>query len=338
MLNNTATLILSTLALDASAVQTGLAEAMTGLTVLDAYIADPAAAARQVGPEWIKVAPRGRFTARDGRVFDVDPELLAARFVEDGVDLPVDVDHATVKKAMFGESAPAVGWISKLEARADGLYGKVEWLDAGVAILSARTHRYISPTLKHDEKGKAYWLHSAALVAAPAASMPAVASADLTTTEEPQMLKAIAVALGLSEDASEASCLTALSSLKTRIDPAVHQAALDQVKTLSADLEARNAADHKAKVDTLLDDALKAKKIVPAQRDQFAALCGSPEGLAQVTALFATMTATLAASGLDEKKAGGDLSTLSAEDREVIKMLGISEEEYRKANGLTAAA
>ncbi|NEK06122.1 hypothetical protein GR239_37165, partial [Rhizobium leguminosarum] len=93
-----------------------------------------------------------------------------------------------------------------------------------------------------------------------------------------------------------------------------------------------------AKVDTLLEDALKAKKIVPAQRDQYAALCATPEGLAQVTALLGTMTATLSASGLDDKQPGDKLSALSAEDREVIKMLGISEEEYRKANGLTAAA
>lgn len=333
MPKNSLTLTLSTLAPDV----TGLAEAMTGLTVLDAYLADPAAAAKQTGPEWIKIAPRGKFTTRDGRVFDVDPELLAARFEADGVDLPIDVDHATVKKAMFGEAAPAVGWVSKLEARADGLYGKVEWLAAGLEILSARTHRYISPTLKHDENGKAYWLHSAALVAAPAASMAAVASADLSTLKEPTMLKAIAAALGLSEDASEASCLSAVTSLKTRIDPAIHQEALTKVQTLSAELEARNKADHQAKVDALLEGALTAKKIVPAQRDQYAALCATPEGLVQVTALFATMTATLNASGLDEKKADGDLATLSAEDRDVMKMLGQTEEEYRKANGLAAA-
>lgn len=333
MLKNSPTLILSTL----SPVVPGIAEAMTGLTVLDAYLADPTAAAKQSGPGWIKLTPRGKFTARDGRVFDVDPELLAARFVEDAVDLPVDIDHATVKKAMFGEAAPAVGWISKLEARADGLYGKVEWLAEGLAVLAARTHRYISPTLKHDESGKAFWLHSAALVAAPAASMAAVASADLSTSEEPKMLKAIAAALGLSEDASEASCLSAVTNLKARIDPAVHQAALDQVKTLSADLDARNAAEHKAKVDALLDGALTAKKIVPAQRDQFAALCATTEGLAQVTALLGTMTATLSASGLDDKQPGDRVSTLSAEDREVMKMLGQTEEEYRKANGLAAA-
>ncbi len=53
----------------------------------------------------------------------------------DAIDLPVDLDHATVKKALFGDAAPAVGWINKLEARADGLYGRVEWLDEGLRVL-----------------------------------------------------------------------------------------------------------------------------------------------------------------------------------------------------------
>jgi phage I-like protein len=315
----------------------GVADSMTGLTVLDAFVADPAAAAANRGPEWIMVAPRGKFTARDGRQFDVDPELLAARFVQDGIDLPVDVDHATVKKAMFGDNAPAVGWISKLEARATGLFGKVEWLEEGLRVLTARTHRYISPVLKHDEQGRAFWLHSAALVAAPAASMPAVASADLTSTPEPKMLKAIAVALGLTEDAAENSCLSAISSLKSRIDPAVHQEALNKVASLSADLETRTKADHQSKVDALLEGALKEKKISPAQREQYAALCATADGLTSVTALLGVTTSALAASTLDGKTPANQLSTLSAEDRDVMRQMGLSEDDYRKANGLIAA-
>lgn len=333
MMTKQPALILSCL----SPVVPGIADAMTGLTALDAYAADPAAAAAKAGPEWIKVTPRGKFTARDGRIFDVDPELLASRFATDAVDLPVDVDHATVKKAMFGDAAPAVGWISRLEARPDGLYGKVEWLDEGLRVLSARSHRYVSPTLKTDDHGRAYWLHSVALVAAPAASMPAVASADLTTPTEKTMLKAIAAALGLTEDAAEASCLSAITSLKSRIDPAVHQEALNRIQALSADLETRTKADHQTKVDALLDDALKAKKIAPAQRDSYAALCATADGLAQVTALLGTMTAALTPSGLDNRDPGSDVATLSAEDRVTMKQLGLTEEEYRKANGLTAA-
>ena len=128
-------------------------------------------------PAIIKLAPRGRFIARDGRSFNVDPEALVARFEAHGIDVAVDIDHATVKKAMFGEAAPAVGWIGKLIARADGLYGSVSWLAEGARTLAARTHRYISPSLQVDPDGNAQWLHSVALVATPALPMAAIASA-----------------------------------------------------------------------------------------------------------------------------------------------------------------
>ncbi|MDG3580408.1 phage protease [Rhizobium sp. YJ-22] len=321
-----------------SEVQPNMAGAATGVVLLDAFSADPEAADTKRGPEWIKVAPRGAFTTRDGRYLVVDPEALVERFNADKIAVPIDIDHATVKKALFGDAAPAVAWIEELQARSDGVYGRVDWLDEGLRILSARTHRYISPSLKLDDANRAIWLHSVALVAAPAASMPAVASAHLSTTPEPKpMLKAIAAALGLSEDAADTSCLSAIATLKLRIDPAVHQQALDQVKTLSAEIEGIKAAGHKAEVNALLETALKAKKISPAQRATYEALSATPEGLAQVKTLIETLGAGLAPSGLDDKQPQGGVATLSAHDRQIIEEMGLEEEAYRKANGLTAA-
>jgi len=315
----------------------GIAAEMTGIATLDVYAADPAAKAEKDGPEWIKILPRGKFVARDGRAFDIDPELLVSRFEADAIDLPVDLDHATVKKALFGDAAPAVGWINKLEARSDGLFGRVEWLGEGLRVLAARTHRYISPSMKTDDFGKALWLHSAALVAAPAASMPAVASAQPTTSSEKPMLKSIALALGLNEDASEASCLSALGDLKKRVDPGIHEQTLRSLATTTSELETLRAETRKVKIDGLLEDALKAKKIVPAERETFAALCATEDGFEQVKKLIDLRPAMLSASGLDTKSPTDGVKTLSAEDREVMKELGLTEEEFRKANGLTAA-
>lgn len=318
--------------------EAGLADGMTGIATLDVYSAEPAARAEGKGPVWIKVAPRGRFTARDGRSFEVDPDVLVARFKQDGIDIPVDQDHSTVKKAMFGDAAPAVGWISELQARDDGLYGKVDWLDEGLRILTARTHRYISPSLKTDDNGKAEWLHSAALVAAPAASMPAIASADTTHKPETNMLKAIALALGLTEDASEASCLSALSTLQKRIDPAVHKEALDTLAAKTTELDTIRAEARKKEIDGVLGAALTAKKITPAQRDHYETLCATPEGFETVKKLIEASPAVLNASGLDNRATPeGDVKTLSAEDRVTMRQLGLSEQEYCEANGLTAA-
>lgn len=183
----------------------------TGLTVLDLFDAS----APSADMEWIKVTPRGAFVARDGRSFITPPEDLVKRFNADGVAIPIDVDHSTTRRAPKGEAAPAVGWIEKLQARPDGLYGRVTWLAEGRRILAARSHRYISPTLQSDGNGRAVWLHSAALVAAPAVSMPAVASAGATEKEYSDMdVKPLTDLLGLSAGASIEDILAAVISLK----------------------------------------------------------------------------------------------------------------------------
>lgn len=315
----------------------GPGDAVTGAIAFDVYAASPAAAEAFAGPEWIKLAPRGRFTARDGRQLEVDPELLVERFVADGVDVPIDIDHAIPKKALFGDAAPAVAWIVELAARDDGLYGRPNWLEDGLSVLKKRSHRYVSPTLKTDPNGKATWLHSAGLVAAPGISMPAVAAADPSTKQEPSMLKKIAQALGLTETADETTCLSAIATLSQRVDKAVHDQTLQTLSTTTAELNALKGEARTKKVTDLLEGALTAKKITPAQRAAYETLCATDEGLAGVESLIAATAPGLGASGLDEIKPAGQLTTLSAEDREVMSMLGITEEDYRKANGLVAA-
>lgn len=315
---------------------TDAALAMTGFAVVDAFAADPEAQATAKGPLWVKLAPRGAFTARDGRKFDVSPETLVERFNADGVAVAIDMDHATVKKAASGDPAPAIAWIEELEARADGLYGKPDWLPAGLEALAARSHRYISPALQTDANGRATWLHSAGLVAAPGISMPAVASAQPNTKETP-MTKAIAAALGLQDDAAETSCLSAIGDLRQRIEPGVHQQTLATLAATQSELEALKTSIRNDKVHTLLEGALTAKKITPAQRETYEALCATEDGFKQVSKLIETLGAGLVSSGLDNKTAPGQVVTLSAEDRDIMKALGQSEEEFRKANGLLAA-
>ena len=264
-------------------------------------------------PQWIKIAPRGRITTRRGGTYSFDPEKLSARFQSDGVSIPIDFEHATVHLASKGERADAIGWIDALEARQDGVYARVEWLDAGKAALSARTHRYVSPTFQKEPDGTATWFHSVALVTAPdLMNMPALAHAAPFTQPQPEKpmttenstnFAALAAALGLAADANEAAVLSAIADLKGgKVSKEIHEETLAQLSAASAKLNALEAQGRKAKVDGLLDEALKAKRIVPAQRDAYAALCSTDEGFEQVKALIAATPATLAASGLDEKR------------------------------------
>lgn len=251
-------------------------------------------------PEWIKILPAGKTVTRDGRSFTFDPKKLAARFQKDGIDIPIDLDHGITK----GGKPEAVGWIKELDARADGLYGRVDWLQTGRDVLEAKTRRFISPTFTHTKQGSATWLHSVALVSAPALSMPALASASPDELKEAPM-NAIAEALGLTADADEAACLTAISTLSTgKVDKAVHDETLAKLEAATGELAALKADTRKRHVDELLEGALKDKKILPAQRDHYASLCATDEGLTQVKALLDATAKGLGASGLDDKDAG----------------------------------
>jgi hypothetical protein len=132
--------------------------------------------------------------------------------------------------------------------------------------------------------------------------MPAVADASGLSTQEPPVLKKIAQALGLAETADEAACLSAIANLNTgKVDKAVHDETLARLSAATTELDGIRKATRDGKVATLIGDALKAKKIVPAQKEQYEALCATDAGLAQVEALLAATPAALHASDLDER-------------------------------------
>ena len=305
-----------------------------------------AAGADAPPPEWLKVTPRGRTTARDGRSFDFDPAVLAARFASDGIDIPVDTDHSTVLLGGQGRKPRTIGYASAIEARDDGTYAKVDWNALGRTTLAARSHRFVSPTIHTDANGRVTWLHSVALVSAPALSMPAVLHATQgnpmreiakalglpeTATEAECLaalrgrteLKPLAAALGLPETADAATLLSTMSSLRTSGNGLVTELQTT-VATLSSRLQASEKAARDRDVAELLDGALRDKKIVPAQRDSYVAMCATDDGLKGVRTLLAATPAGLAPSGLDGQAppSGGDGAvnpvTLAAEAQALV--------------------
>lgn len=303
-----------------------------------------AAGSTEAAPERIMLFPKGgRIGTRDGRSFLVDFARLVARFQADGIKVPLDINHATEILAPKGERADPVGFITALEPEGEALYGRVDWIDPAAAPALLKAYPYVSPAFPAP-KGEALWLKSAALVASPAlGAQPALAQADPSHTPESPM-KTVIAALGLADGASEAECLAALTTLKTQGDPAlfvpkaVHDEAVARLSSVSGELESLRTSQRTEKVEALLEGALKAKKILPAQRDHYAALCATDVGLAAVEQLLAGAPELLAASGLDGRAApsGEDTARLSAEDREVIRQLGITEADFRAANGLPA--
>ncbi|MCX5512271.1 hypothetical protein C3941_09385 [Kaistia algarum] len=257
-----------------------------------------------VAPEWVQLFPASpAFETRDGRHFRIDdPAQLASVFTSEATEIPVDINHATEIRAPKGEEAEPVGWIKEIAIRAGLLCGRVEWTDKGKA--AAKAYRYVSPSFNHDKSGLVTRIRSLALVAVPAlAEMPALAAAHNAEPSELPM-KSIALALGLTEAADEASCLSALTTLKTAtVAKTIHDETVATLSATKTTLETLQASVRKGKVDALIEGALKAKKILPAQKDHYVGLCSTDAGLAQVEQLIAASPAQLAASGLDDRSA-----------------------------------
>lgn len=264
-------------------------------------------------PEWITLFPKtGRVQTRDGRTFEVSAATLMAAFQADGIDLPVDVNHATDTAALMGGRADAVGWGTELREHDGALQIKVDWLEEGRGLLAARKYRYTSPSF-FQNGGSAIRLKAVALVTSPAlGGQPALASASGTFAggpQEPHTMKTIATALGLAEGASEAECLSTLAALKAGSVPKkVHDETLAQLQARSDELDGIRKAAREARVTGLIEGALKAKKIVPALKSHYAELCSTDAGLDTVEKLFAGMTPALPGSGLDDRAPpqGGD--------------------------------
>jgi phage I-like protein len=135
-----------------------------------------------------------------------DLARLAADSLGAGDRLPIDEAHATDLAAPEGRPAPARGWIVGLEARADGVWGRVEWTETGRQLLAEKAYRFLSPVIRHLKDGTVTAILRAALV-----NTPNLRGLAALNSQEPTMdfLAKLRAALGLKDDADEAAALDA---------------------------------------------------------------------------------------------------------------------------------
>lgn len=243
-------------------------------------------------PTEFRLIPMGRFKADDGsgRPLEV-PEgwlldaagaaQLAAASTQRRSPRMIDYEHQSFRAAEPGQLAPASGWLGRLEARADGLWAvDVEWTERAAALIAAREYRYISPVFPYDKKtGRVTAVLGAALTNDPGldgltdlarlSALYCLSDFSTTTPEEIAPMKALLLALGLAETATEAEALAALSAIKTPLT-----AAQAEVAALKAQLDEKSTA-----VATLTAQATATGTGVPmaqfvALQNELAALSG----------------------------------------------------------------
>jgi hypothetical protein len=171
-------------------------------------------------PEWVHLLPAGRFTARDGRRFELsEPEAVIAEFEQTGIDLPVDYEHQSESAADTRSGpAPAAGWIKELKAKADGLWGRVEWTARARALIGRREYRFLSPVFLHERRnGRVIRLKGAGLVHTPALHLTALARQE-DDMDEDDFMDRLAEVLGLAHGTDPEALLAEVVRLKTEGD------------------------------------------------------------------------------------------------------------------------
>lgn len=278
----------------------------------------------------------------------------------------IDYDHQTLYVAKHGQKAPAAGWMGPTaEWRpAEGLFAKVEWTAAATEHINKREYQYISPVLMFDpDTLEVKSVAMAALVNWPGllGMHPAHAALATQFSQEQDTMNPILVALlaglGLAETATQeqaVSALAALTALKDKpavpaaLATALHlQAGADEAAALAAvqalaqpdaaaaaamaamqtQLAALTAQGNADKLTSLVDDAIKAGKLIPAQRDW--ALGLGRKDMAALSGYLASAP-VIALDGQSKGANPGEKVQTDALAAEVAKGFGLSAEQFAK--------
>jgi phage I-like protein len=324
---------------------------------------------------WLKMIPMGQFSARDGRgpwllkdKAHADQVVAATLARAAGTDLVIDYDHQSeFALKLEGGVAPASGWMKDLQARADGIYAKVEWTAPASAKIDAKEYRYLSPVFAYGQAAKAggpapvLGLLRAGLTNNPALSeLGAVASeAFIDPEEQAEMLKTIALALGLPETATEADILAVCGTLtatqtsmkaiaasvgladtadNTAICAAVTKAKADGepdpskyvplsvVTALQTQVNALTTGAATDKAVLAVDAAIEAGKVTPANREWALGYAAKdPAGFAE---FVGKAPAVLSSAALKGGKVDPETITLTDDDKAVCAALGVSQEDF----------
>ncbi|SOC20629.1 phage protease [Rhodobacter maris] len=161
-------------------------------------------------PDWIHLIPAGaEIMTQDRRgPYRLDTQSVVTSLAQ-GTKLPIDENHAIDLAGPRGEPSPARGYITELQARADGIWGRVDWTEAGRALMADRAYLGISPAVVHDGAKRIIGIARASLT-----NKPNLRGLTALHQETPMSLAAVAKALGLSDDAGEDQILGAIGEIK----------------------------------------------------------------------------------------------------------------------------
>lgn len=319
-------------------------------------------------PEWVHLLPvtAGAIETFDGRgpyqIADAAAVIAASMEWERGI--PIDENHATDLAAPKGQEAPARGWIKEMQARADGIWGRVEWTKAGAELVADHAYRGISPVMiLHSDKKTVRLIPRASLVNTPnlrgltalhqeqsmdltklaeALGLPATATMDdiiaavgkLKEGGKPEVsvelesaLTEIGAALGVS--GTDRTAIVAAAKAKTSAQPAEITALQCEIATLATQLNTLTEGGKRSKAEAFVDGAItQGRAGVKPMRDRYIAMHMADAANAEA---LITGLPILGAGGQPQTtptQPGAALTTLNAEQAQVADLMGITHTEY----------
>jgi phage I-like protein len=291
-------------------------------------------------PEWVHLLPAGEIRTVDGRgPYRVTSMQSVAAMLTDGAKLPIDENHATDKggKAL-GMPAPARGWIVALEAREDGLWGKVEWTGAGRQLMADRAYAGISPVILHSKSGEIAQVLRASLT-----NTPNLEGLTALHSEGPAMdwkAKLIEL-LGLDSTASDEAILAALTAMMNENETATQSqeigpdhptiiALQSELTDVTGKLNALTEGGKRKDAAAFVDGEIKRGRVgLKPMRDTYIAL--HMEDAERAEKLIGALPVLSGSTVTGKVIAESDAKGFDAGDRTVMSLMGIGEEEYAQA-------
>jgi len=300
-------------------------------------------------PEWVELIPAGpTVVGRDGRTWlfdDVAHQFVQTNFSSRAIDLPIDWEHATQRRAPLGQEAPAGAWIKQLEIRDGALWGLAEWTPRGELQVENKEYRFLSPVFDYDDETKRIVrMVSAALTNIPNLVMTALNQEQLENVPvkpSPELLKL----LGLPDTATVEQVYAATTAklnatnqaLNTesgnleRFVPRADYNALE-TRALNAEqaLTTHKAAEHTKAVDAVITAATQAGKITPATVDYHRAMCQDEAGLTRFKDFVDAAPVVADPTDLGGRKPENTNTALNSEEQAMCRQLGVDPVEFAK--------
>jgi len=296
--------------------------------------------------QWVHLSPGGKIVTKDGRgpyQLDDAEAVIRVSFHSANVDkLPIDYNHAIDLAAPRGEGSPAAGWISRMEARADGIWGHVEWTPNAAKAISEKEYRFLSPVLLHTPEGRVHAITRASLTNNPNLTLTALNAAQKgASMETDELLRALRTALSIEDSADGAAILASVNKLlesRNSADPALFVPIATFQQTVAELNRVRSGASLQA-AERVTEEAISEGRLMPFMRDWAVSLCQTNAAAFQdfldgAGKPIHTFMKTLNTPELVGQPQRG--RSLHGAQSEVARNLGHSAEDMKKFGGANA--